>query len=556
MTALCFVCLTRDAGSQLLADILAVVRSGDQIVIVDDSGTSSALAKLREMQLAHDFPKGVTVTPIIIGNLTTVDVAAGIGFAAATTPRAILLGDQTRLTETFDAARDLATDGVTSGPSTTPDIFQKILPPSCAGPTILATLWAASQLAQVASPDGFTRNTPPTDDTISTQIETLLAAHPEAADWIKTHRDAWTGRCTPGARIVHALCTPKSAVFAPAIGGTKPRVFLAGPHANRCPLSYSALAPLWADDLGIVDSANAADVVVYAHPQDVENAAEIDVKSPANYVLFSEEPFWDSLFSPDPTASTVTLPMAHVGLRPMRQINHHTSEVYNFDSIPYYLLTHPRFIAAYQRLFKRNAAISPADWRVKFDARKVEAAFMAERRTEDFHDLQIPRGDITGLCAWRTRLAEKTTGDVQRLGASWQGGRTRFQIGDWHRDKLAQLDDQARLISAIENTHQPTYISEKLFDAFACAARPIYVASPQHLVKKLGLPAKSWVNLAGLESGEAAISLSNLAWDDVFFSTFAEAQNTLCILFHDTEKTAAEHRRLRNAVVLEIQRSA
>lgn len=556
MSGLCFVCLTRDAGAQLVDDVFAAARTGDQIVIVDDSGRQNALAEIRLRQLQGDVPFGVTVTPIVIGAPTTRDIAVQLGLRAATTPRAIVLVGQMRIPDGFHAARDMPATGVTTGPDLTPDLFGMIFPPRIGAATIIETLWAASTLPHIRAKAPLTRNAPSTQDGILSALGTLQSAHPDAQDWVAAHRDAWASRCTPGARIVHAIHTPKSAFPAPLTGGAKPRVFLAGPHANRCPLNYPALAPLWEGEIGFATTPKDADLVIFTHPKDVEDAGPELAKAQANFALFSEEPFWDSLFSPDPCAETVTLPMAHFGMRPMRQINHHTSEVYNFDFIPYYVLTHPRFIAAYQRLFDRNAKVSAADWKTQFAARDTFAAYMAERRTETFHDLEIPQGGITGLCAWRTRLAEATRGNVQRLGASWQGGRSRFQIGDWHRDKLAQLDGQSKLISAIENTHQPTYISEKFFDAYACAARPIYVGEAHHLVHKLGLPALSWVNLAGQTSTAAAQTLADLKWSDGFYAAFAEAQKTLCALFHDEGKVAAEQRRLQSEVISEIKRSA
>lgn len=545
----------RDIGPHLMDDVSAKARDGDQIVFLDDSGHQDAFSNIKLRQLRGDLPLGVTLTPVVLAAPIHRDTAVQLGLQAAITPRAIILVEQTRLADDFDLARDLPCDGVTTGPDTTLDLFSAIFPTNVAAGTCLETLWAASKLPQVRAKSPLTRNAPATPNDIVAALNNFLTDHPGAQEWVTLHRSAWTSRCTPGARIVHAIHSPRPALNAPLTGGAKPAVFLAGPHANRCPLNYPELAPLWGDNIRFATNHNGADLVVFSHPRDVQNVSQDIAKARANVVLFSEEPFWDTLFSPDPCAETVTLPMAHIGMRSMRQINHHTSEIYNFDFIPYYVLTHPRFIAAYQRLFRRNAAVSAADWKTQFDARATFAAFMAERRIETFHDFEIPAGGIIGLCAWRTRLAEATRGDVQRLGASWQGGQSRFQIGDWHRDKLAQLDSQARLISAIENTHQPTYISEKIFDAFACAARPIYVGEPHHLVHKLGLPALSWVNLAGQSSEVAAKTLADLQWRNDFYQAFAEAQNRLCALFHDEEKIAAERRRLQSEVISEIKRS-
>ena len=71
---------------------------------------------------------------------------------------------------------------------------------------------------------------------------------------------------------------------------------MTGPHAQRTPFSYPALAPLWADFAKLVETPSAADLYVFAHPLDVASAprALIDDwrtrRRPV--VVLSEEPFW------------------------------------------------------------------------------------------------------------------------------------------------------------------------------------------------------------------------------------------------------------------------
>jgi hypothetical protein len=184
-----------------------------------------------------------------------------------------------------------------------------------------------------------------------------------------------------------------------------------------------------------------------------------------------------------------------------------------------------------------------------------DITFMAERRPEAFHDVRFAAGDITGLCAWRTRLALGCTGPgVQRLGASWGHGPSRFDLTDWHADKIAGLDGQTKVLSGIENTHQPTYLSEKLFDAFACGARPLYVASPGHRVHDLGLPEGAWLNLWGQTSDSAVGLVEAAPWDGGFFAAYAAAQGRLAALFTDADILAAERARLGRALVAEVDR--
>lgn len=372
----------------------------------------------------------------------------------------------------------------------------------------------------------------------------------------------------PTARLLQALQTPQTAdaqkilldsrrsgpLASPARTGAAPlRVAQIGPHAIRMPLSYPALASLWQDRVVLTPLAE-ADVVVFAHPRDVaELGAEVarGLRARARPIgLFSEEPFWDSLFSPDPLAPVLRLPAGPAGELRLVQINHHTSEVFDFTDIPYYLLTNHRFAASYGARFRRNALIAPDAWRDWFGARPVRAAFMAERRPEAFHDVSFPQGDIHGLCAWRTRLAEAfDTGRVERIGASWNSGPSRFALQDWHMDKMARMDGRAQFLSGIENTHQPTYLTEKLFDAFACGSRPLYVASPGHRVHGLGLPTGSWVNLWGKDPRSAASAMDEIVWDAAFFADYAAAQTRLATLFGDPRRVVRERARLRLTVL-------
>jgi len=334
------------------------------------------------------------------------------------------------------------------------------------------------------------------------------------------------------------------------------RVHLAGPHARRTPLSYPALWPLFAARLVREPDPARADLVVFAHPQDIATpdravvAAWRQRRMPV--LLLSEEPFWDSLFSPDPLARDLLLD-TDAGLLPVRQLNHATTAIFRFQRIPYYLLTDHGYLPAYAARFRRNARIGAAAWQAEFAARPLDAAFMAERRPERFHDVSFPAAGIVGLCAWRTDLALAMPGRVARLGASWQGGPTRFELANWHLDKLMRQDRQARIFSAVENTHQPDYVSEKLFDAFALGSRPAYWAAPGHGAHRLDLPPAAWANLHGLTPAAAAARLADLPWDRGFFEAFRAAQALLETLVADLAAAVAERERLAGAVLRELE---
>lgn len=334
------------------------------------------------------------------------------------------------------------------------------------------------------------------------------------------------------------------------------RIFRTGPHAHRTPLSYPALAPLWDGVIEEVDRPGDADLYVFAHSLDVEAAPAAVVEDwrvrRRPLVLLSEEPFWDTVWGRRPLARHRVLDTP-LGAVPVVQLNHCTSRIYRFDAIPYYLLTNHRFAAAYGARFARNAALKGADWAARHAERPVDLTFMFERRPEPYHALRWPEGGLIGLCSWRTELAEGCAWDgVERRGQSWEGGRSRFQLDNWHLDKLVRLDGHARMIGAIENTHQADYITEKLFDAFACGAWPVYFAGPGHRAHGLDLPAAAWINLYGMRPPRAAEHLRGFAPDAEAFEAYAQAQGALAARLGDPGLWVAERARLRAAVLEEL----
>lgn len=419
----------------------------------------------------------------------------------------------------------------------------------------------------------------------------LAATGPVARIWCATHLPRWLTGLTPGGRgaILTAAAGQKQSLQAnietdhidlfqrgdtrglaahlprppgapQRAGRARLRIYLAGRHAARglMPFAWPALVPLWADHAERVDSPAGADLILWAHPQDPA-ADDTALSGRAVQALFSEEPFWDTIFGPDALARRIRVPGPRGASVDLHQVNHHRSAVFAFDRIPYFLLTRPLYAERYAALFARNARLTPADWGAAFAARPAAPVFMAERRPEAFHDIHRPEGDLIGLCAWRTRLAEALP-RARRIGASWGTGASRFTLTDWHQDKLDLLDGKARVLSAVENTHQPDYISEKLFDAFACGARPLYLASPGHRLHDLGLPEDSWVNLWGLTSAAAADVVAGLdapaRWDAAFLAAYAEAQARLAALWTDPAVIAAERARLGRALVAELRRLA
>jgi glycosyl transferase family 10 (putative fucosyltransferase) len=335
------------------------------------------------------------------------------------------------------------------------------------------------------------------------------------------------------------------------------KIFKYGVHAHRTPLSYPALAPLFEGVTRLVKTPQEADLYVFAHSLDIEAAPRALVEDwrlrRRPVVLLSEEPFWDTMWGRKPLTRNRVLDTRY-GALSVIQLNHHTSDIFRFDRIPYYLLTNHRFANTYAAHFARNASLTKADWQARFAARHTDLTFMFERRPEPYHTIRWPEGGIIGLCSWRTNLAEictrTSTGDIiERLGQSWQGGSSRFELDNWHLDKMTRLDDHTRILAAFENTHQPDYITEKLFDAFACGALPLYFASPTHRIHDFDLPEMAWLNLFDLDVTNAAKRIADTRLTPELFDAYAFSQTLLARLFCDSAAWVDERHRLRQAVL-------
>lgn len=283
------------------------------------------------------------------------------------------------------------------------------------------------------------------------------------------------------------------------------RVLPCGAFQNRQPLAYGPILARLGHAVELVDDPADAQIALISHCMDLQLSGDRLARMRAGHpglriVLLSEEPFWDTGWSPDPFGRDQIFPADPAPL-PVRVLNHQNSAIYRTARIPYFLLTDPRYIARYRRLFDRNAGRSVADWLAHFRAAEWDAAFLGEKRLHDRDRIAFPEQGVWGLSYYRTRFALRCTkGRVLRSGRGWEPGADRLRLEDWHGDKLSRLDLRCRHVAAFENTLQADYISEKPYDAFAVGAVPLYFAGPGHAIQRLiGAPEEAgWLDFHAL----------------------------------------------------------
>jgi hypothetical protein len=204
-------------------------------------------------------------------------------------------------------------------------------------------------------------------------------------------------------------------------------------------------------------------------------------------------------------------------------------------------------------LFSRNSKFSTSEIQSHWNNSNYYYAAMAQyRRGADFNSVNESLA-VFGLSDLRTRLTEAmTTNRSLVMGKGWPKSQVRQSLVDWHLDKLSCLDKRSRFISALENTHQVNYISEKIFDAFALLSVPIYFASNSHRIHEL-VPPSTFFNLYNLELGSAINEIKEFNLTREFLDQYMDAQRQLKGLFTNTEHLDNERIRVCGALVNEFK---
>jgi hypothetical protein len=325
------------------------------------------------------------------------------------------------------------------------------------------------------------------------------------------------------------------------------------------PLAYPEYRTLFRHHLEYVQLPEEADLLIYSCFMDLQDDQQelerlFSRKPDLKLVVLSEEPFWDSLWSENYAVKRGELPIGG-RLCSYTFLNHFTTRIFDFEEIPYFITTSNDYFARYSFLFTRNAAGSESALTSAWAQTPIRVAFFAEFRDEGQYDAYFPRHDVWGLSRYRTLIAEAIEGHgAVRVGHRWSRSDTvvrREYLPDWHLDKLAALDRKAFMVSAIENTHQWNYVTEKLFDAFATQAVPLYFANPLHAAMRL-VPAGAFLNLYGLSVEQAVAGISGFRPDQHFAGAYLEAQTRLARLFSRPAELARERRRVVAEVVAEL----
>jgi hypothetical protein len=325
-----------------------------------------------------------------------------------------------------------------------------------------------------------------------------------------------------------------------------------GRHANRTPLSYKPFLREVGDQIAFVDRPEDADLLLTGFNLDFRDAAESlaelrRTNSALKLLVLSEEPLWDVYWS---GGFTETERQLDNGID-YRFLNHENSTIFDFENFPYFVLTDYNFAATYAMRIKAMTQLTAAQLVAQWETAPLTAVFFAEYRASNGVEPEFPDRAIRGMSEYRTRVAEavrKKLPNTLCVGKGWREQVRRQDLASWHLDKLSTILGRTRICSAIENTHQHCYISEKLFDSFAAGAIPIYCAGPEHRVFEI-VPAQAMINIDGLSAHEAADRIADFRPDAAFAEAWLDTARTLARMFADIGALQAERQRVARAAV-------
>ena len=335
------------------------------------------------------------------------------------------------------------------------------------------------------------------------------------------------------------------------------KICLFGRHANRTPLSYAPFQRSAGTRISFVDDMMLADIVMTGFNIDIrENAEQFEklanTRKAPKVVVLSEEPLWDSIWSDGFTERTRKIKCGDTELT-YSFLNHSNTSIFDFEKIPYFLLTSEDYISRYGLLIARHAHISPRKLLEHWKTAPLSAAFFAEVREGDLYSKTFKEQDVYGLSSYRTDVARKVDlPNVLREGKGWNGDVRRQALPDWHMDKLAALDMKVRIASSFENTHQNSYVSEKIFDAFVVGAIPTYYAGPSHRIFSL-VPEDCMINTFGMTADQAASKIQSFAPDIELAESWLKTAQRLQSLFTSNATVLRERQRVTDAIMGELQ---
>lgn len=343
---------------------------------------------------------------------------------------------------------------------------------------------------------------------------------------------------------------------APSFNRGKRKVHLLGKHSSRTPLAHPAYQPYFSEAFDFVYDPEKSDFIIVGFDKDLRESpkAALDIRamnSDAKYIVLSEEPLWDTVWSRDPYRRRSELDLADSQIS-LTTLNYFTSEVFHHERVPYALTVKEEVRLRSLSMLRRFIGNTAKETLARWASAPCRSIFAFDRREDPALNVSYERLGVRGLAEFRSRLADRLDGPRdRRVGAGWASGRPAHAAPDGHLEKLLALDKQAFSTSAIEHTHYNQYISNNVVDTLAAGAMPLYVAEPNHRVYEL-IGEGGFINLEGLTAEAGAELLSELEPTLSMADAWLEAVHRVSNLLRDEDALEFERRRLAIELVAEL----
>jgi hypothetical protein len=334
----------------------------------------------------------------------------------------------------------------------------------------------------------------------------------------------------------------------------KLKVHLFGRHSNRTPLAYEAYQVI-NDKFKIVESLDNAEIIMIGFVKDIADNFETlfgEQRKGKLIIVVSEEPLWDSQFSGGYLDNLRHIEKDGNTLN-FVYLNHMNSSVFRYQKIPYFITTESKYITRYRITFSKYLHESFIAFTSRLESAQFKAAFIIEKRMEDYFDKGSELEEVKALSVYRSKLAESLSSDAFIQGKGWEGGKPRQALVDWHLDKISSLTGRSQIISALENTHFKLYTSEKFFDALACGAIPLtYYCKESPFFQMLN--PDGLLNVYSRSIPDASELIKSFKISKSVYSGWRENINNVNHLFSDNRLIFEEKRALLDRLFTEINK--
>jgi hypothetical protein len=238
-----------------------------------------------------------------------------------------------------------------------------------------------------------------------------------------------------------------------------------------------------------VDSPNKADVIFVSFLFDITNNFKKFynyVKSTsAKVVLLSEEPMADFIWSDRLFKNDLGYQVSNLKNNkhiPIHCINYLNSDVFHYESIPYFLTTNLNFVKNYKQMLNSH---SSKDLQSLIDLKKYSIGSIGTKRNHTYSFDFVNKHHNSYIGYFKEQIIDsiKKHSSISHLFIGkgyYESDLTKSKIensresADWHSQKLTFNLENIKYSFAMENSVCEYYISEKLYDSVAGLCVPIF----------------------------------------------------------------------------------